>query len=116
VIHINTFSIIHAYHLALLDFLKTAHLFVNSAAHNANNVKDQQIFVHNVQIKIKNYLFQQELAQIAVQRDNTLIKEQEAAPIVIQHAKFVKVSINVHHVRLIFCFIMGLVEQIVHPI
>lgn len=115
-IHINTFSIIHVYQVVLLDFLKTAHLFANNAAHNVNSVKDQLIFVLNVQIKIKNYLFQPDLAQIAALQDNTQIKGQVAALIVIQLVKFAKVSINAHHVQLIFCFIMGPAEQIAHLI
>lgn len=90
-IHINIFLIIHVYHPALPDFLKIAHLFASNVAHNVNNVKDQQIFVLNVQIKIKNFLFQPVLAQTAVQQDNTLIKALEVALTVTKLVKFAKV-------------------------
>jgi hypothetical protein len=73
VTHINIYSIIHVYHLALQDFFRTVHLFAVNAAHNANNVKGQQIFVLNAQIQVKIFLFQLEHVQIVVQQDNTLI-------------------------------------------
>ena len=96
--------------------MKIVHLFVNNAVHNANNAKDQQISVHNVQTNFKTFLYRQEHALITVQQDNSLTKELEVAQTVKLLVRYAQVLTNAHHVKITYFFITELAEKIVHLI
>ena len=70
--------------------MKIAHLFANNVVHNVSNAKDQQTFAHNAQIKIKIFLFLQELALITVLLGNSLTRELEVVLIVKLLVKYVQ--------------------------
>ena len=112
----NIFSTTLAFNSVRLDSLKIVHLFVNNAVHNANNAKDQRIFVHNVQTNFKTFLYRQEHALITVQLVNSLTRELEVAQTVKLLVRFAPVLTNAHHVKITFFFIMELVEKNVHLI
>jgi len=88
----SIYSIIHAFNHAQLDTLKSmkiVYLNVNNVVLVVNNAKDLKIFVLNVLIEIKIFLFLQEHVLISVLMDNFQIKVLVAALIVIKIVKYV---------------------------
>ena len=73
---------------------------------------DQPISVHNVQTKIRIFLYRQELALITVQQGNSLTREREVALTVRLLVKYAQELINAHLVKKIFFFIMELADKI----
>jgi hypothetical protein len=73
---------------------------------------DQPISVHNVQTKIRIFLYRQELALITVQQGNSLTREQEVALTVRLLVRYAQELINAHLVKKIFFFIMELADKI----
>jgi hypothetical protein len=69
--------------------MKIVYLNVNNVVLVVNNAKDLKIFVLNVLIEIKIFLFLQEHVLISVLMDNFQIKVLVAALIVIKIVKYV---------------------------